>query len=399
MIAFIIAPFYLALSFFLLFKGISFYKLQAKPIYAIFTAITSFILLITPITFLIGFILPVGKLKRFFTTMGNYWFSIALYVLIGIGVATIIRLVFKGILKDKYNEPLAKLLSNIGILTFAILMSVYGIFNAHKLKTTTYELVSNKSSPINNLNIVLISDLHMGYSVGVKEIQDMADKVNALNPDLVLLSGDIFDNEFEALDDPEALANILTSIKSKYGNYAIYGNHDVEEKILCGFTFAWGKRKDQVSASKEMNDFVSKSGFTFLYDEYVEIKDDNGNTITYIYGRPDKEKPNFGNATRIGPLEITKGLDKSKYIICLDHAPHELDELASAGVDLDLNGHTHNGQVWPGTYTIHLFWKNAYGLKTFGNMNDIVTSGVGLFGPNMRTGCSAEIVNIKINFK
>ena len=71
---------------------------------------------------------------------------------------------------------------------------------------------------------------------------------------------------------------------------------------------------------------------------------------------------------------------------------------ADAGVDLDLSGHTHNGQFWPGTITINLAWDNAYGLLKVDNMTSIVTSGVGLFGLNMRTGCFPEIVNININF-
>ena len=119
----------------------------------------------------------------------------------------------------------------------------------------------------------------------------------------------------------------------------------------------------------------------------------------YIYGRPDGGKINFGNKERIAASDITKNLDKTKTIICVDHEPGELKELANAGVDIDLSGHTHNGQIWPGTLTIKLFWDNAYGLKKIDNMTSIVTSGVGLFGLNMRTGCFPEIVNINLKFK
>ena len=91
-------------------------------------------------------------------------------------------------------------------------------------------------------------------------------------------------------------------------------------------------------------------------------------------------------------------MDKSLPIIVIDHEPAQLKQLADSGVDLDLSGHTHNGQLWPGTISIKWLWDNAYGLKQIENMTSIVTSGVGLFGPNMRTGCIAEICNIKVIF-
>jgi len=76
-----------------------------------------------------------------------------------------------------------------------------------------------------------------------------------------------------------------------------------------------------------------------------------------------------------------------------------LQEMADAGVDLDLSGHTHDGQLFPGNITIHLFWKNPYGYRKVGNAHQIVTSGVGLFGPNMRVGTKAEIVVVNVDFR
>ena len=91
-------------------------------------------------------------------------------------------------------------------------------------------------------------------------------------------------------------------------------------------------------------------------------------------------------------------MDKNKPIIVLDHQPKELQELADAGVDIDLCGHTHDGQMFPGNLTIKLMWENACGYLQKGKMHNIVTSGVGLFGPNMRVGTKAEICPITIHF-
>ena len=270
-------------------------------------------------------------------------------------------------------------------------MSVYGIVNAQNLKVTTYDVTVDKSSKQDELNVVLIADLHLGYSVGVKQMERMVNKINELQPDVGVVAGDSFDNEFSAIYNPVRLAEILRGINSKYGVYAVYGNHDIEEDILCGFTFS-DDDVTQVTSIKEMDDFIENCGFTFLYDEAILINDD-----FYIYGRPDEERPNFGNDSRLEAEKITEGLDLSKLIICVDHEPHDQKKLSAAGVDVDLNGHTHAGQLFPGNIIINFFWDIAYGYKNFDGMHNIVTSGVGLFGPNMRTFTKAEIAQVKIH--
>ena len=231
----------------------------------------------------------------------------------------------------------------------------------------------------------------------VYALWQIINKINKINPDIVVLTGDIFDNEYSAIDNPDRILELLNSIKTRYGKFVVYGNHDIEEKVLCGFSFSY-KNPSEVSASQEMNDFIKNAGFTLLYDNGISINDENGKFITYIYGRPDAKKFNLGNSERIAAKDITKGYDHDKYFICLDHQPGELKELQEAGVDLDLSGHTHKGQMWPGTISINWLWDNAYGMLNLDNMTSIVTSGVGLFGPNMRIDSIAEIVQISILF-
>ena len=83
----------------------------------------------------------------------------------------------------------------------------------------------------------------------------------------------------------------------------------------------------------------------------------------------------------------------------LEHEPRQLQELADAGVDAQLCGHTHDGQMFPGNLTIKLLWENAYGYKKKDGMHGIVTSGVGVFGPNMRVGTKSEIYDIHMTFR
>ena len=97
--------------------------------------------------------------------------------------------------------------------------------------------------------------------------------------------------------------------------------------------------------------------------------------------------------------ELLENVDKTKPIFVLDHEPYELEELSNNGVDLDLSRHTHNGQMFPSNIFIKLIWKNAHGLLKVNSMYNVVTSGIGVYGPNMRVGTTAEVANINIKFK
>ena len=193
------------------------------------------------------------------------------------------------------------------------------------------------------------------------------------------------------MEDPEELISIFKGIKSKYGVYACYGNHDIKERILAGFTFGGSRKKE---SDIRMDEFLEKAGVTLLRDESVLIADS-----IYLYGRPDRHRPGRGIKKRKTPEEVTEGMDLSKPVFVIDHQPKELQELADAGVDLDLCGHTHDGQVWPGNLTIRLMWENACGYLKKGDMHNIVTSGVGIFGPYMRVGTIAEICAVTVKFE
>lgn len=397
MLAFIIAPFFIALLIFTYVRALKYAKIKNYKLLKVSEVIFGLLLFGGLFCIISGFLLPSDlAIKRTFTELGFYWLGFILYFFIAIAISLIIRIIIWLIKKDKnYSIDLARKITVVFTIAFTVLMSVYGIQNAHKLKITNYEVNVEKKSNLDELNVVLIADLHLGYNVGLSEIEDMTNKINELNPDVVVIAGDIFDNEYSAIEHPKQIINVLNSINAKYGKYATFGNHDIEEKILVGFTFNWSKQaKENAQASEQMIKFIEDSGFTILYDSYELIEDS-----VYIYGRPDAHKINLGNKNRVEAKDITMNLDKNKTIICVDHEPGDLDELSKAGVDIDLSGHTHNGQIWPGTISINWLWKNAYGIKQINNMTSIVTSGVGLFGVNMRTGCYPEIVNVNIKFK
>ena len=270
-------------------------------------------------------------------------------------------------------------------------VSVWGVINARIIHVTPYEVTVSKAvENMDEMKIVLVADLHLGYNIGEKQMRQMVERINEQNADLVVIAGDIFDNEWEAVNEPAALAGTLRGIRSKYGVYACYGNHDIEEPVLVGFTFHQNEKKESDPC---MDEFLKNANITLLHDEGALI-----DGKFYLYGRADAHRPGRGIEKRKTPGEITAGMDKDKPIIVLDHQPKELQALADAGVDLDLCGHTHNGQMFPGNLTIKLMWENACGYLQKGQMHNIVTSGVGLFGPDMRVGTTAEICPITIHF-
>lgn len=348
-----------------------------------------FVLALSP---LLAFILPKSSIAVFIRRISTYWMGIMLYMLMFITLFDLIRFIAK---KTKLKNT--KLFSRGSVISIGSLIAVcavctclYGCIHARNIKVNNYSVEINKSCKTQNMKAVLVADMHMGYAIGKNHIADMVSKINAQDPDIVIIAGDVFDNSIDGIDDPEKVKESLRSIKSRYGVYCTMGNHDIDEKILMGFTFDWGAKHND----KRMVDFLKECNVTLLRDESVLVDDS-----FYIVGRRDRENTGTLDGTRLSADELTENLDKTKPVFFIAHEPDELQETADAGADIDFSGHTHDGQLFPGNLTIGLFWENPCGLMKKDNMYSIVTSGVGVYGPFMRVGTDAEICSVDINFK
>ncbi|MBQ0058708.1 MAG: metallophosphoesterase, partial [Lachnospiraceae bacterium] len=342
----------------------------------------------------IAAVLPKGKVEKFFRIVGYYWYGVSVYIIIIFLTAMLIRLIVlhtslgqADILSDKRFLPIVGL---VCVVTMAVIC-IGGHFQAKRLQTTNYEVTINKSCDLDELNLVLVADQHLGYNIGVEMMTQMVEKINTCQPDLVVVAGDIFDNCFENIEEPEIIAEILKGIQSKYGVYAVLGNHDCEEEIIAGFTFNYDEKKE---ADEDMYNFIEQAGFKLLCDQSVMIEDS-----AYLFVRPDEERPGkYVEGERLTPDELMATMDASKPVIVFEHEPKFLDQLSEAGVDLHLAGHTHDGQLFPLNLTSKLVWKNSCGLLEVGDMTSIVTSGVGLYGPYIRVGTTPEVCDIHISF-
>jgi predicted MPP superfamily phosphohydrolase len=395
MILFLIAPVYILLNLYLLqriYKWLIACSQRFHSRWFIVPYITVYSLL--ALSLLLAFLLPSSSFQILVKRISNYWLGTFLYILMFVAAADILRLILKrmhGKLHDLLFSKPGYVLVGILLTSLVTWVSIYGAVHANRIQVTPYDISVDKScGDISELKVVMIADLHLGYSFGNRQMTQMVEKINAQNADIVLVAGDIFDNEYDALQNPDKIADTLSQIQSKYGTYGVFGNHDVTERLLGGFSVT--SRKNEIRDPR-FDEFAKKAGIQILDDE-VECIDD----AFYIVGRKDYSKPGDGTKNRMSPDEILDGLDLDKPVIVLEHQPKQLQELSDAGADIQLCGHTHDGQIFPGNLTINLFWENACGYLKKDNLQSIVTSGVGVWGPAMRVGTKSEICPITIHF-
>ena len=393
--ALFLAPVYLLLNGYILWRlirwmaacwGVTRKRWIRIPVYLFYGLIST-----APLT---GFLAPHSDLRFILGAVGQYFLGPMAYILLVIGGLDIICFLLRRsrwYRSRHFHER--KWFAGIG--AFAILLiagiSGYGIYHAGDIRVRNEEITIAKDFPERELNIVLLADFHLGYNVGLRQVERVVELVNAEPADLICIAGDIFDNDYAAIRQPEEIADALAKMKSRYGTYACFGNHDVKEPILAGFTFP---SKEKQTEDTRFLEFFERAGIRLLQDEGVMI--DNAFSL---FGRKDPFKMRKMGETRKPPAELLEGADHEKPVLVMDHQPKQLDELADAGVDLDLSGHTHNGQLFPVNLFLGMYWKNPYGILQRGGMFSCVTSGVGVWGPAMRVGTDSEIMRITVHFQ
>lgn len=324
-----------------------------------------------------GDTLPI-PITSFFYKVGASWMMILLYLVLAFLLGEIVYLINKVIpftseeaLKEHFRATLPMLFT-VGFIT---LLMIGGYIHYTKKARVHIPLTLNKNlndSIIKKpLRIVAISDLHLGYTIGRDELDKWVTLINAENPDLVLIMGDLFDNSIRPVKQRQ-MEESLKKLNPSLGVYACLGNHE----------YIGGIAQDQ----KKL-EFFEDANIRLLKDEYIEI-----DSTLYIVGRDDRM-----NTARKTLAQLLEGVDKTKPIILLDHQPYHLEEAEENGIDLQLSGHTHKGQVWPLSIITKMIYEIDYGLLKKGNTNVYVSSGIGIWGGKFRLGSQSEYVVIDIN--
>lgn len=397
MLAIFLAPIYILLNIYVLRWGYLWigncHHLFQSRIFRIILTVIYTLIALTPLT---GFLIrKPAFLHRILKITSNYFLGIFMYILMVLFSIDVVRLILKYAVHASWIQSRI-VFAAVGAccICIVIIISFSGIYHAKHIKVTPYKITVDKSAPdMDSLKIVLLADTHFGYNSGAVHAQEIVDKINEQQPDLVCIAGDIFDNEYDAVREPEKISEILRTIRSKYGVYACWGNHDLNEPILAGFTFKHKKEDSKQLKDPRMKLFLQNSNIQLLEDEAVLI--DNS---FYVVRRKDASLIEKIEEKRKTPAQLTQKLDKDKTIIVIDHQPKELQDIADAGVDLDLCGHTHDGQTFPGNFTVKFLWENPCGYLQKGSMHNIVTSGSGVWGPAMRVGTDSEICTINLTF-
>jgi len=311
--------------------------------------------------------------------MGSFWFAFLLYFVLILFLIDLMRLLdhFLPFLPVWLSAPtdLIKLYIGTGVTFLVILISTAGFINRTNFKVKTLEIsLPKKNSPLTGLNIVMFSDLHLSPINNETFLNKIVKKVNALNPDIILLPGDIVDDKAEILKK-NYIGPRFKNLKSKYGIYSSTGNHEFINGVEGSVNFA-----------KEF-------GVIVLRDEYINIENS-----FYVVGREDVSKSSFTKQKRKKLNEILSGMPENLPVILLDHTPVKLNEATENKIDLQLSGHTHNGQMFPLNFITNLIYEVSWGYLKKGNTQFYVSSGIGSWGPPVKLASDAEIVNLKIKF-
>lgn len=319
------------------------------------------------LTYILGFFFSASGFGRLMKMISGLWMGLFVYLLFYSVIFDLLT-----VTKILPRTPLTA-----GIMLVLVFITVFfALFNARILNKKYYDITIGKPQKGPPIKIALFSDIHIGGIVGARRIERIAKVINEQSVDVVLIAGDIFDNDMSAVRQDERIKNAFKSIKSRYGAFACLGNHDVDRDI------------------ENIVGFLAEAGIRTLRDETVLVGD-----RLFITGRLDPDPIGYLNRGRLSLSTLLKDINPKLPVIVLDHQPKNFDEALNAGADLQLSGHTHSGQLFPLNLFVKLFYKNAYGHKTFSRLHTIVTSGAGTWGPPMRTGSRSEVVFITMRFK
>lgn len=322
-------------------------------------------------------------LSRLSESISTYWLPLILNTVCAIMICSVfVTLIFDigcWISKKRLKPQLtAKVVYILGICS----LFYYGHEMAMEPSIVNYQVKIDKSAKVNKLRIVQLSDIHINDMTSSDRIQHMVDKVNQLDADFIVITGDTLDRRLQPFTE-KGFDKQFQQFKSKYGTYIIFGNHEylnIKEEN--------NHEQDIINAFKHANMKVLK-------DDVVHL-DNVG--ITFI-GRDDFSSSRY-DIKRASLPDLMVFSNTNKPIILLDHQPHDLDEPANLGVDLMISGHTHAGQVFPINLIEKLIYKNNYGIykNTKQHFTSIVSSGFGFWGPPIRLMTRSEIVVIDVTF-
>lgn len=311
---------------------------------------------------------------------GSFWLAVITYlflITLTLDIAQVIGY-WMGLPLDAWftAHPLFKAWVGGAVLLGTALVVAFGLRTAlmPEVRTLAYDIAKDGGVK-SEWNIVFVSDIHLGTIVNRERAQQLVGSIRELEPDIVLLGGDTVDEDIGPVVRGD-IGNVLRQIDAPYGTYAVLGNHE----YIGGVEDAYA--------------YLTDHEVRILRDEAVIV----GNSF-YLVGRDDVSGVRFGGVERKSLGDLLRDIDTKKPVIMMDHQPQKLADVAEDGrVDLQLSGHTHNGQLWPFNFITKLIFENSWGEKKIGNTIFYVSNGWGTWGPPIRVGNKPELVHLKVRF-
>ncbi|HRI45537.1 MAG TPA: metallophosphoesterase [Ignavibacteriaceae bacterium] len=375
------------LTFFILFSLVNYYiirrGLQALEIAPKFFRILFLIVvLIASLSYVFARAVFANSNTDFYDFLlfvGSIWYAFLMYGIIAIILSDITRFIIKKtkpyLFEDIQKYKKIKLYTFFVVSIFISGLVLYGYNNAQNIKVKEFFFsFQSEKSELKNLRIVFFSDSHLTPINDGVFAEKLIKTVNSLNPDLILLGGDIIDDNSNNLNRHN-ISEKLKQLRAPLGIFTCNGNHE----YIVGIDDA--------------QQYLEKSNIIILRDTVLTI----ANTIQVI-SRDDRQRNRFVGSQRKSLKELNENVNKDYPSILLDHQPFELDSSAYYGVNLHLSGHTHHGQMIPANLITSMIYEISWGYGKKENTHFYVTSGAGTWGPPVKIGTDAEIILFNIKF-
>lgn len=307
------------------------------------------------------------------------WMGTAFFLMVGLGGSALLGLGDRLMWALRTAEPdpnrrlfLARTLGG-GVAAFGAVAGAVALRGGLREPALVDVAVPLKKLPknLNGLTIVQVSDLHVGPTIRGDVVDALVARINAMNPDIVALTGDLVDGSVRALG-PEMTA--FAKLRPKYGTFLCTGNHEYYSGVDSWI--AWWRAQ----------------GVTVLRNERVTVG--QGSDLIDIAGVDDWQAARFGNGHGHDVPRALAGRDPSRPLVLLAHQPKSIVDAAAGEVCLQLSGHTHGGQLWPFSHLVRLQQPYVAGLAKEGGTWIYVSRGTGYWGPPMRLNAPSELTRI-----
>ncbi len=311
--------------------------------------------------------------------IGSFWLGFLLYAFLSVLVIDLLRLLnhivpfFPAGIAD--DPARAARWTFVVVGCFVAALCIAGHMNARIPRIHTISLhIPKRVDGQQSMRIVMASDIHIGTVIGRKRLEAIVSTIAGLKPDLVLFPGDLVDEDLGPVL-AENTGEAFRSIRARLGVYGITGNHEY------------------IGGAAEAVAYLEDHGVRMLSDTTVTL--DGGITLV---GREDRSIAQFAGGVRKPLARLLEGVPRDRPVIVMDHQPFHLAEAEMLGVDLQVSGHTHHGQLWPFNFITRAVYEQSWGYLRKGLTQYYVSSGVGTWGPPMRLGNRPEIVELLVTF-